>query len=69
MRAMTNPLRRRVILSKPRTPRVQTAFDWNNRARQRILPSFQPLHFEEFAEAFGLDAAYGNFGGFFVVHF
>jgi hypothetical protein len=32
-------------------------------------PYAEKLQFEEFAEAFGLDAAYGDFGGFLVVHF
>jgi hypothetical protein len=52
----------------------------NKRAFAYLAPTFArlqwsqagvpvPLEFEEFAEAFGLLAGDGNFGGFFVVHF
>jgi len=34
-----------------------------------VTSQFAPLQFKQFAQALGLHAAYGDFGGFFVVHF
>ena len=47
-----------------------SAFLFFKETKSRAQPGMAvPLEFEEFAEAFGLLAGDGDFGGFFVVHF
>ena len=44
-------------------------FGWAETVANHPYEDFAKLQFKEFAQAFGLNAAYRDFGGFFVVHF